>query len=433
MVLNRNIPPLIKGVDHVEYQNPERYHLDCGSDLFVIKGGDQEVVKLDFAFKAGSWYSGSKLESLMAAAMLQEGTSRLNAHEIANIFDFYGAQYNSHSHYDYNYISLFALKKHLHHLLPVIFEIISDSTFPENEFEIIRRQRKQHAIIDAEIVSIISQRTFLRTLFSDDHPYAPIPSPESYDFVSLEGTKTHFRRYYAPDRMTIIASGYVDEEVMKLIRDNFNGSWGEPIQDNSNTGRGKTVHANQTIFIEKQGANQNAVTIGKHFPAQNHPDYPGIRLLCTILGGYFGSRLMANLRENKGLTYNINASPVSFVHNGVLLISAEVKTQKTDEAIKEIYREMEKLCEELITDEELNLVRNYMLGRILEDLDGPFARSQNFVALHEFGMDYEYFERLIHTVKNSTGIEIRELARKYLRQDTMTCVIAGTRQDGNTK
>jgi predicted Zn-dependent peptidase len=227
--------------------------------------------------------------------------------------------------------------------------------------------------------------------------------------------------------MDIIASGHVDNGVIKLITDLFDGSWGEPEDENSTTVKGKIVESNQTIFIEKQGANQNAVIIGKHFPTQNHPDYPAIRLLCTILGGYFGSRLMSNLREKKGLTYSIHASPVSFVHNGVLIVSAEVKTQKTDEAVKEIYQEMNKLCDELITDNELGLVQNYMLGRILEDFDGPFARAQNFAALHEFGMDYEYFERLIGTIKTSTPNEIRDIAMKYLLSDTMTCVIAGTK------
>lgn len=427
MTLNRNIAPVIHSVDHVEYQKPDHYKLNGGSDLYVIKGGEQEVVKLDFTFKAGSWYSKSKLESLMAAAMLSEGTSRLKATDIANTFDFYGAQFNSHSHYDYNYISLFSLKKHLPRLLPVIFEIITDSIFPENEFETVRNQRKQRAIIDAEKVSIISQRNFLRALFSEEHPYAPVASPDSYDFVTLGGTKAHFRKYYASDRMSIIGSGHVDEGVIKLITDIFNDSWGEPEDVNSNSLRGEMVQSSQTIFIEKQGANQNAVTIGKHFPVQNHPDYPGIRLLCTILGGYFGSRLMTNLREEKGLTYSIHASPVSFVHNGVLLISAEIKTQKTDEAVKEIYNEMERLCEEPVSDDELSLVRNYMLGRILEDFDGPFARAQNFAALHEFGMDYEFFDRLIHTVKTANQSDIKKLTRKYISPDTMTCVIAGTK------
>lgn len=426
MTLNRNIPPAIHSVDHVEYHKPQHTKLNGGADLFVVNGGDQEVVKLDFAFRAGSWYSKLKLESLMAAAMLQEGTSKFKATEIANTFDFYGTQFSSQSHYDHNYISLLSLKKHLPHLLPLIYEIISDSTFPENEFEIIRQKRKQRAIIDAEKVGVISQRTFLRTLFSEEHPYAPVASPDSHDFVTLEGAKSHYRKYYASNRMTIIASGHVDKGVEKLITDNFSGSWGSKV-DETDSINGKAIQAKEVIFIEKQGANQNALAIGKHFPSQNHPDYPGIKLLSTIFGGYFGSRLMSNLREEKGLTYSIHASPISFVNNGIFLVSAEVKTEKTDEAVKEIYREMERLSEELITAKELGPVQNYMLGRILEDFDGPFARAQNFAALHEMNMGYEYFERLIETIKTATPNDIREIARKYLAPDTMTCVIAGTK------
>ena len=427
MTLNRNTPPAICSVDHVEYQKPLQYKLNGGSELFVMNGGDQEVVKLDFAFKAGNWYAKSKLESLMASAMLQEGTSRFKATDIANTFDFYGTQFGSHSHYDYNYVSLLSLKKYLPHLLPLIFEIISDSTFPENEFELIRQKRKQRAIIDAEKVGLIAQRTLLRTLFGDGHPYAPALSPESYDFVTLEGSKSHFKDYYTSDRMNIIASGHVDQSVEKLITENFGKSWGSPVNIKPEATFENTIQSDKTIFIEKSGANQNAIAIGKHFPIQNHPDFPGIRLLCTILGGYFGSRLMSNLREEKGFTYSIHASPISFVHNGIFLVFAEVKTEKTEESVKEIYRELERLCEELVTEKELGPVQNYLLGRILEDFDGPFARAQNFAALHELGMDYEYFDRLINTIKTATPQEIRELARKYFSPDTMTCVVAGIR------
>jgi len=427
MTLNRKISPPIHSVEHVEYQEPFHYKLNGGADLFVMKGGDQEVVKLDFAFRAGSWYSKEKLESLMAAAMLQEGTSRYKASYIANTFDFYGAQFHSQSHYDYSYISLLSLKKHLPNLLPFIYEIISDSSFPESEFEIVRQKRKKRAIIDAEKVSVISQRALLRTLFSEDHPYTPVPTPDSYDLVTLEGSKSHFKKYYSSNRLTVIASGHTDQGVEKLITDNFGKSWGVAVNDIPETDFKPLYTESKNVFIEKPGANQNAISIGKHFPVKNHPDFPGIQLLCTILGGYFGSRLMSNLREDKGFTYSINASPISFVNNGVLLVFAEVKTEKTEDTVAEIYKEMEKLCNEEITEEELNLVQSYMLGRILEEFDGPFARAQNFTSLHEFKMSFEYYDRLIRTIKTATPNDIRELAQNYISPDTMSCVIAGTR------
>ena len=426
MTLKRNIPPKVWGVDRVEYIEPNRHCFKNGVELFTMNSGDQEVVKIDFSFKAGSWYGKSRLDSTMAASMLQEGTTNHKASEIANIFDFYGAQFSSASSYDNNYISLLSLKKYLPQLLPMVSEIIREASFPEEEFEILRQKKKQRAIVDADRVGLIAQKSFLRNLFGEGHPYAPVASPVFYDSITLEGVKSHFKSYYLPDRMTITASGFVDTEVVRLIEENFSASWGISNPAGSINNHRLPI-AEKTVFIEKEGANQNAVAIGKLFPTQNHPDYPGIKLLCTILGGYFGSRLMSNIREDKGYTYSIQASPISFLHNGVFLVFAEVKTDKTDETVNEIFHEIQKLSEELIAEEELIPIQNYMLGRILEDFDGPFSRAQTFASLREVNMDFEYYNKLIHTIKTATPDEIRELSRKYLAPETMSTTIAGTR------
>ena len=426
MSLKRNIPPKIWGVDKVEYIAPDRLKLNNGVELFTLNIGNQEVVKIDFAFEAGCWYGKSRLDSTMAAAMLQEGTFHHTAIEIANTFDFYGAQFSSGSSYDCNYISLLSLKKHLPNLLPLVSEIIRESSFPVEEFEILKQKRKQRAIVDEGRVSLIAQRSFLRNLFGNEHPYSPVANILAYDSISLEEIRAHYTNFYRPDRMTILASGYVDEDVIRLIEANFSTNWGNVVSSNP-VKEINTKTALGEIFIEKADATQNAIAIGKLFPTLDHPDFPGIRLLCTILGGYFGSRLMTNLREEKGYTYSIQASPITFKHYGVFLVFAEVKTDKTEETVKEIFKEMERLRNELITEDELIPIQNYMLGRILEDFDGPFARAQTFASLREVNLDFGYFQKLISAIKNTTPIEIRELAIKYFEPESMSTVIAGTR------
>jgi len=426
MTLKRNNPPKTGSVERVEYIEPGRYCLENGVELFTLTSGDQEVVKIDFSFKAGSWYGKSRLDSTMAASMLQEGTINHKASEIANTFDFYGAQFSSASSYDYNYISLLSLKKYLPHLLPMVSEIIREASFPEEEFEILRQKRKQRAIVDAGRVGLIAQKSFLRNIFGEGHPYAPIASPLFYDRITREGVKSHFHKFYRPNTMSITASGFVDASVVRLIEDNFSSTWGGTDQIEETNNHHLPI-ADRKVFIEKEGANQNAIAIGKLFPTQNHPDFPGIKLLCTILGGYFGSRLMSNIREDKGYTYSIQASPISFIHNGVFLVFAEVKTDKTAETVSEIFREINILTEELISEDELIPIQNYMLGRILEDFDGPFSRAQTFASLREVNMDIEYYNRLIHTIKTATPADIRELAQKYLAPDTLSTIIAGTR------
>lgn len=426
MNVKRNIPPQAHDIDRVEYIEPDRNLLKNGVELFVLKSGDLEVAKIDFSFKAGAWYAKSKLVNTMAASMLQEGTIGHKAIEIANTFDFYGAQFSSLSSFDNSYISLLSLKKHLPFLLPLVSEIIREASFPEEEFEILRHKKKQRAIVDSGKVSLVAQRGFLRNLFGEQHPYSPVINPDHYDTIRCEDAKSHHANFYRPDLMTIFASGLIDEGAIGLIEDHFSYNWGHPLSIGQTKTYGPSV-TEKSVFIEKPGANQNAVAIGKVFPTQNHPDFPGLRLLCTILGGYFGSRLMTNLREEKGYTYSIQASPVTFKQHGAFLVFAEVKTDKTDETVKEIFGEMDRLCNELITEDELKPVQNYMLGRILEDFDGPFARAHTFASLREAGLDFDYCQRLITSIKTTAPIEIRELAQKYLSPETMCTVIAGTR------
>lgn len=430
MTVNRKIAPPINNVDHIEYHHPEHIILAGGTNLFVMNGGEQEVVKLDFSIKAGSWYEKNKLESLMTANMLTEGTSTMKASEIADRIDFYGAQLNSIPYYDKNYLSLVTLKKHLPKLLPLISEMLRNSIFPENEFEIVRQKRLQRAMVDAERVGLIAQRRFLREMFGESHPYAPVASPDAYKLVTIEGTKTHYQNNYGSERMNIVGSGQVDDEVKNLINKYFGEQWGGPAKPEYDTPI-LPPNSDNYIFLEKPGANQNAMTIGKRFPTQHHPDMPGIKVLVTVFGGYFGSRLMTNLREEKGLTYSIQASAISFIHQGIFMVHAEVAADKADNAVNEVFREMEKLRNEPVPEEELQPLRNYMLGRILEEFDGPFARAQSFSSLRDAGLDFSYFDRLIDTIRTITPLQIQELARKYLDPATMTTVVAGLKEQGS--
>jgi predicted Zn-dependent peptidase len=420
----RTIAPEVHSVDKIDFIEPVHQLLPGGTSFFTLYGGTQEVVKLDFSFKAGSWFENSKLDSMMAASMISEGTSGKTAREIADRIDFYGAQLNSIPYYDNNYISLLSLKKHLPHLLPLLAEIIQDASFPENEFEIVRQKRKQRALVDAEKVGLVAQRNFMRSLMGAGHPYAPIASPESYDHVTLEGAKNHYQTHYYSANATLFASGDVDEEVQKMIVQNFGSGWGTPYPFKRDQQPVQSAQEKR-VFIERENANQNAISIGKRVPTQHHPDSAGLKLVTTIFGGYFGSRLMSNLREEKGLTYGIHASVVSFVRDAIFMIHAEVTAEKTEEAIKEIFFEMQRLRDELVPESELEPLRCFLLGRMLEDFDGPFARSQSFSSLYEAGLEVAYFDKIIHAIKTTTPEQIRELARTYLDPETMYTVVAG--------
>jgi len=145
-------------------------------------------------------------------------------------------------------------------------------------------------------------------------------------------------------------------------------------------------------------------TYGKILFPRNHPDYVGMAILSTILGGYFGSRLMANIREDKGYTYGIGSGLVSMRHSGYLYIASDVGANVREQAVEEIYKEIDRLCNDLVSTEELNLVRNYMTGAFLRNIDGPFAIAERFISTFDYDLDFkEYYLRYLDIIKTITS------------------------------
>src|SRR5688572_9224431 len=156
---------------------------------------------------------------------------------------------------------------------------------------------------------------------------------------------------------------------------------------------------------------QGSIRIARPFPNRHHPDFQKVQVLNTLFGGYFGSRLMSNIREDKGYTYGIHSYLQNHIHDSAWMISTEAGKDVAESAIKEIYKEMNDLREEIVDEEELLLVRNYMMGGILGDLDGPFqiiARWKNIILNN---LTEQYFYDSIETIKTVAAEELRELAK----------------------
>ena len=179
----------------------------------------------------------------------------------------------------------------------------------------------------------------------------------------------------------------------------------------------------QKIKIPHIDSVQTAIKVGCKLFNRNHPDFNGLYILNTILGGYFGSRLMANIREDKGYTYNIFSSVDAMFHDGYFYVGTEVGNEFTEKTLAEIYREMNLLKENLIEEEELNMVKNYLLGNMLTMLDGPFNVSEVVKTYVVENLPVTDFNKLTQTIKNITAEELRELAKKYFKPENMWEVI----------
>ena len=423
--LNRKITPEYHQIKEIPIIRAEKHHLSNNVPLYTINAGSLDIIKIEFIFKAGSWFEPIPLVSSATNAMLNEGTTNRTSEQISETFDYYGAFFHLNVDKDTASIVLFTLKKYLSETLTVIEDIIKNSIFPEKEFEVYINKLKQHFIIEKNKVKTLARDKFLESLFGKNHPYGSEISLENFDQVTTDQLIDFYKKFYYAKNCQIIVAGKIDSNLINIFEKYFgkndwkgNGSFFDrPIP--------VTSPKQGEYYVKKDKTVQSAIRIGKVLFNKLHPDYPGMLVLNTILGGYFGSRLMKNIREEKGYTYGISSLIISLHHSGYLTIASEVGADIYKDAIKEIYKEIKNLREKPVPLDELTLVKNYLLGELLRMFDGPFALADSFRSILEYGLNYDFFNKGIDTVKNITPEEILSLARKYLNEGSFTQVVAG--------
>lgn len=427
--LNRSLPPQFKTIEHVDIPKSKQQVLSNEIPVHIISGGSQDVLKVEMIFNAGLWYQKSPLVAGTCNSMLNEGTKNYTAAELAEKFDFYGAyiSYNNSQH-DAS-VCLYTLNKYLDETMDLLEEIIKRPIFPEKEFKTILSNKKQKYLVNREKANALAKEKFNSLVYGDKHPYANIFEVKSFDEVQLDDIKSYYKECYTSDNCRIIVSGKMDESILSKIEDRFGAKFWNT-KTTLATPKHKLVSSTEKkIFVRKKDAVQSSIRIGRPLFNKTHKDFPGIMLLNLVLGGYFGSRLMQNIREDKGYTYGINSLLLSHLKSGHFAIITEVGTDVCDAAISEIYKEIKKLREELIPDEELDLVKNFFSGEMLRSFDSPFALSESLKGNLPFGFDNSYYEKFLQKIKETSSQKIMELANTYFKEDDLYEVVVGENKD----
>lgn len=419
MSLDRATPPAIHDAIEFDYVLPpiNQEQLSNGMPIHWLNAGVQEVVEINWVFPAGIWHEEKDCVANATAGLLKNGTSKYTAHQINETIEFYGASLKVHAGNDFSTITVHSLNKHLPHLLPVILEIITDAVFPEHELTIYKQNTIQRLLVNLRQSEFVANQQIDAFLFGMHHPYGRYTRKESIEALTREDLLSFYKMHFALANMQIFMAGKVDADTVKMVDEVF----------------GKCAVTTQTIvpvkfdlspstekkhhIINDENGVQGAIRIARTFPNRHHPDFAPMVVLNTLFGGYFGSRLMSNIREDKGYTYGIYSSLSPMIHGGAMTIHTEAGRDVLEAAVKEIYHEMDLLCNELADDEELLLVKNYLLGNLLGDLDGPFSILQRWRTLIVNDLDQTHFDNNIRIYKSITAEELRELARKYLNKD----------------
>ncbi|WP_293789133.1 pitrilysin family protein [uncultured Pedobacter sp.] len=421
-MLNRQQAPDFKQVSTINFIQPEKKVLDNGVPVYTIYSGEQDLVRIEFIFDNVNWNLEKPLQAIAVSALINNGTNKLSAKEIAEQIDFYGAFFQTEYMQDQSSVTLYTLNKHLHSVLPIVKDVLSESQFPQYELDIYVQNQKQKLQVNLKKNDILSRKEFAHALFGDT-AYGVNIKAEHYDALKREDLLDYFKAAYAPNNCTVVISGKFDDAGFDLLNEFFGRNW-EKSEAVKNSFSFKATEK-KVVYTEKPDALQSAIRIGQLAINRKHEDFSGLQILNTILGGYFGSRLMNNIREDKGYTYGIGSGISSLQQAGYLFIATEVGADVCSAALTEIYKEIELLKNEPVGAEELDLVRNYMLGSMLGSLENVFSHADKFKNIYFAGLDYGYYTKYIEKVRTITAEELLVLANKYLTTENFTEVVIG--------
>lgn len=424
MDIQRHIQPHISPFDARILVPTEFVSLKNGISLFLINAGTEEVMRMEFVFRAGMVREYLPLLATTANMMLTEGSEHYSSEELNSILDFYGLFLNLSIEKDTAGLTVYFLNKHIEKALELIVEILFCPVFPEKEMNILMKKRLGWYRVAREKVQNLAMDQFFESVFGPHHPYGRQIDEKDFEGMSPSLLKDFHSKFYKPEEMTVIISGRIHNETVGLFEKYFGELRSKKIhaEDPGNVIKGD---AKKKIHIEKDGAVQTAFRIGSSTINKRHPDYPGLKFLNVVLGGYFGSRLMKNIREEKGFTYGIHSSVSSFDLSGFKVISTEAGKNYREQVAAEIYKEIRLLQNKPVENDEIEVVRSYMSGEMVRMFDGPFAIAESFRAVWEFGLDYNYFIRLMNTIRTITPDEILRLANTYYNIDDLYEITAG--------
>ena len=419
MAVDRIVAPIIKdAIDFdIQLKPYQKFALDNGVEVYAYEGGSQEVLLVDMVFDAGNTYEEKNWVAAATNFLLKNGTSTKSSFEITDAFEFYGAHLNRTCTNETATVTLHCLTKHFEEVIPLMGEIISQATFPEKEIAILKQNQIQRLLLNLKKGDFIANRLIDEYLFGFEHPYGKYSVEQDYKNINREDLVAFYDKYYKQGKCVIFIAGKFPSNIEALLNKHI-GQLAlnkKEIKEQIHP----IVSATQKKYsiVNDVASVQGSIRLARPFPNRHHPDFPAAQVLNNIFGGFFGSRLMSNIREDKGYTYGIHSYLQNYKHAGAWMVSTDAGKDVCKATIEEVYKEMKKLRETLVEPDELKLVKNYMLGALLGDLDGPFQIISRWKSYLLNDLTADYFYNTIKVVREVQPEQILALANTYLKEE----------------
>ncbi|MBC7486365.1 MAG: insulinase family protein [Cytophagaceae bacterium] len=424
MTLDRINAPAFVDLEPFTLIKPDKLNTASGLTAFILEQGQQEVCRLEITFPAGKWYEPYAGISYFTSKLLTEGTKKKSSSAIQQVIAQYGSFFEVNPGNDQVTLSIFCLSRYLKPMLALLEEMIEEPLMAAEELNKLKSQARQNYALNLNKTSYLAGRAYTRLLFGDQHPYGRVLDDQTIEKVSLDDIKKFHLHAFHWNQASVFLSGKGEagtktflEEWMK--RKNIQG----PLKGKLSFESPRPV--SQSIKVEKEGAVQSSVKAGFCIPSRLDAVFPALYIYNEILGGYFGSRLMQNIREDKGFTYGIHSAMVQDIHTSYWSVQTDVNGDNAEATVREIKFEMQKMQDELVSENELKVVKNYIIGTFISSLDTPFSFMDRFKATYFNELGDQYYEELMRKLLAVTSQEIQEAAKKHFDPQQLNIVIAG--------
>lgn len=420
-MIDRKTAPSFKKLDRIELPSISSHQLDNGRNVFYLNNSQIDVFKIELIIRAGSWYTQDFRKVPLTLRMLNEGTTVRSGKALANFIDQLGSFIEFIPGFDHCQISLYGMSKYFEDNLKILSELISTPSFEPDAFNSLKNRQAQKLRLSLEKGNFIASTTLRANLFGSTHPYGVRQEPEDIEKLKLEECIAFFRSSFSD--YDILVSGNLPNGFLNQINELFGHSsilidQNERLSESHNHSPNSLSHRDPKFV-------QSSIRMGKKLFNRSHEHYLAFTVLNETLGGYFGSRLMKNIREDKGYTYGIYSQLYALNHAGYLSIGTDVNSENESQTIQEIVKELELLRSELITPEELATVKSYMTGTFAGSLNSPFSIMDKFKACHYQGIDIDFFNYYATSIEGRTIDELLSLAQEYLDPTSFHIVIVG--------
>lgn len=421
--LHRTAPP-VRTPDIPVLGPAHRFELSNGLPVLAITGAEAPVLRVEFICDGGRPFEKQRLVAGAATDLVVEGTRRKTATQLEHFFEQFGTSLETPNVTDTGNLSVATLNKHAEAVLPVMAEVLAEPAFSESAFHRFMRQRRQRLRENLEDNDTLAFRLITEATFGSDHPYGYNGYFSDYDNLRLEDIRKFYLNHFHAGNGQLLVIGQLSGATEQLLDKTFGQlPVGPPLVP-----PGIPAPPDQPVCLQllRPRAQQSMIRRGRTGIRITDPDYPAMVVLDTVLGGYFGSRLMRNIREEKGFTYGIDSELDTFRFDGTMEISADVANENLVQVRKEILVETDKLRQTPVPVAELDMVRAYLGGSIVMELDGPFGSGwRHRSAMIKNYEPVDFLRRLNETIRDITPQELLSIAQKHLRPEADTEVIVG--------